>query len=181
VVVSDSTTDGEVDIYYGRTGSAYQQRGLETGTALGEAPSDNQFVFLLAPNLDIYVIMKNGTGTKSTEVHVLTAASGYQQRGLETGTALGEVPSDDQFVFQLAPNLDIYAIMKNGTGTKSTEVHVLTAASGYQQRGLETGTALGEAPSDNQFVFLLAPNLDIYAIMKNGTGTKSTEVHVLKR
>jgi hypothetical protein len=159
------------------TGPGYQLRVLDVGTDLG--PTDpSQFVFLLAPNLDLYAIVMNGTGTGKTEVHVLTAASNYQSRGLETGIDLG--PTDpSQVVFLLAPNLDLYAIVMNGTGTNTTEVHVFTAASNYHNRGLETGTSLGPT-SPGQFVFRLASNLNLFAVMMNGTGTGKTEVHVLK-
>jgi len=180
-ILKNATGSHTTEVHVLTAASNYQVCGLRTGTALEEVGSDNRFVFLTAPNRDIYAILKNATGSHSTEVHVLTAASNYKQRGLQTGTALHEVGSDDQFEFLLAPNHDIYAIKKSGTGTNNTEVHVLTAASKYQQFGLHTGTALGEVGSDNRFAFLLAPNLDIYAILKSGTGTKSTEVHVLKR
>ena len=50
-----------------------------------------------------------------------------------------------------------------GTGTNSTEVHVLTASSGYQLFSLHTGTILHET-TGNQFTFLLASNDDIFAI-----------------
>jgi hypothetical protein len=157
------------------TGPGYQLRGLETGIDLQQT-EPSQFVFLLAPNLDLYAIMMNGTQTGKTEVHVITAASNYQSRALETGIDL-QPTAPSQFAFQLAPNLDLYAIMMNGTQTGKTEVHVITAASNYQSRGLETGIDLPlTVPS--QFVFLLAPNLDLYAIMMNGTQTGKTEVHV---
>jgi hypothetical protein len=53
------------------------------------------------------------------------------------------------------------------SGTGKTEVHVFTAASNYQSRGLETGIDLGPT-TPSQFAFLLAPNLDLYAIVMNG-------------
>ena len=151
----------------------YRQFSLETGTALG--PTDDTFAFAVAENRDVFAIKKSGTGTGTTEVHVLSAASGYSQFSLETGTALG--PTDDTFAFALAPNRDVVAIKKSGTGTGTTEVHVLSAASGYSQFSLETGTALG--PTDDTFAFAVAENRDVFAIKKSGTGTGTTEVHVL--
>ncbi len=49
-------------------------------------------------------------GTRaSTEVHVLTAESGYRSFSLQTPTALPPT-SPETFAFALAPNKDIYAI-----------------------------------------------------------------------
>jgi hypothetical protein len=153
--------------------SNYQEFVLRTGTALHE--TDDTFAFALAPNRDLFVIKKNRTGTNSTEVHVLSAVSNYQEFVLRTGTALHE--TDDTFVFALAPNCDLFAIKKNRTGTNSTEVHVLSAVSNYQEFVLRTATALHE--TDDTFAFVLAPNRDLFTIKKSRTGTNSTEVHVL--
>jgi hypothetical protein len=108
-------------------------------------------------------------------VHVLTAASNYQQFSLQTGTKLAE--TGDSFAFVLAGNRDLFAIKKSNTGTKSTEVHVLAAASNYQQFSLQTGTKLAE--TGDSFAFALADNLDLFAVKRRNTGTKSTELHVL--
>jgi len=146
---------------------------LQTGTALHE--TDGTFEFLLAPNRDVLAIKKSNTGTHSTEVHVLSAASGYQSFILHTGTVLHE--TDATFQFALAPNRDLIAIKKSGTGTSTTEVHVLSAASSYQSFVVQTGTPLHE--TDATFEFLMAANRDLFAIKKADTGSGSTEVHVL--
>jgi predicted Zn-dependent protease len=145
----------------------------QTGTILHE--TDNSFEFLLAPNKDLFAIKKRNTGTSSTEVHVLSARSNYQEFIKQTGTVLHE--TNNTFQFLLAPNRDLFAIKKKNTGTNSTEVHVLSARSNYQEFIKQTGTILHE--TDNSFEFLLAPNKDLYAIKKRNTGTFSTEVHVL--
>jgi hypothetical protein len=48
--------------------------------------------------------------------------NGWQFR-LQTGTALHE--TGDNFAFSVLPHGDLMAIKKSGTGTKSTEVHIL--------------------------------------------------------
>jgi hypothetical protein len=153
--------------------SNYQQFILQTGTVLHE--TDATFEFLLAANRDLFAIKKSNTGSNSTEIHVLSAASNYKNFILHTGTALHE--TDASFEFALAPNCDLVAIKKSNTGTHSTEVHVLSASSNYQQFVLQTGTALHE--TDVTFEFALASNRDLVAIKKSNTGTHSTEVHVL--
>jgi hypothetical protein len=149
------------------------QFALQTGTALAETPSG--FDFGIGPNGDVYAIQRVGTGTGTTEVHVLSAASGYQAFSLETGTALQQTPSG--FDFGIGPNGDVYAIQRVGTGSGTTEVHILSAASSYQAFSLQTGTALQQTPSG--FDFGIGPNGDVYAIQRIGTGTGTTEVHVL--
>jgi hypothetical protein len=151
----------------------YQSFILHTGTALEVAPDD--FAFALAPNRDLFIIKKRNTATKTTEIHVLSASSGYKQFSLQTGTALEVAPDD--FDFALASNLDLFAIKKRNTATKTTEIHVLSAALGYKQFSLQTGTALEVAPDD--FDFALAPNRDLFIIKKRNTRTSTTEVHVL--
>uniref|UniRef100_A0A7S1C061 Uncharacterized protein n=1 Tax=Corethron hystrix TaxID=216773 RepID=A0A7S1C061_9STRA len=155
--------------------SNYKKFSLHTGTALHE--TGGNFDFALARNLDLYAIKKRATGTKSTEIHVLSKASNYKKFSLHTGTALHETGGN--FDFTLAPNLDLYAIKKSATGTRSTEIHVLSKASNYKKFSLHTGTALHE--TGGNFDFTLAPNLDVYAIKKRATGTKSTEIRVLSK
>jgi V8-like Glu-specific endopeptidase len=145
----------------------------QTGTALHETPSD--FEFLVAGNGDLFAIKKRNTGSSSTEVHVLSAASDYRSFSLQTGTALHE--TGDEFEFALARNGDLFAIKKRNTGSSSTEVHVLSAASDYRSFSLQTGTALHE--TGGEFEFEVASNRDLFAIKKRGTGSGSTEVHVL--
>jgi hypothetical protein len=146
---------------------------LQTGTALHE--TDNTFAFAVAPNRDLFAIKKSNTGTNSTEVHILSAASNYQHWVLQTGTVLHE--TDDTFNFAVASNRDLLAIKKSNTGTNSTEVHILSAASNYQSWVLQTGTVLHE--TDDTFNFAVASNRDLFAIKKSNTGTNSTEVHIL--
>lgn len=168
-----------------KSAAPYSEFALHTETALHET-GDNT-TFCLAPNRDLFCILKNGTGTKSTEVHVFSAASQYQAFSLQTGTALHETrdsfefclaPNSEHFHLSLIPNRDLYVISKNKTGTNSTEIHVLTEASNYQQFSLHTRTELHETGANT--TFCLAPNRDLFCISKSGTGTHSTEVHVLK-
>jgi hypothetical protein len=84
-------------------------------------------------------ISKSLTGTNSTEVHILSGASQFQKFILQTGTALHE--TDNTWDFEVARDLqdefhmydmpELIAISKSLTGTKSTEVHIL---SGYTER-----------------------------------------------
>jgi len=76
----------------------------------------------------------------------------------------------------------LVAVKKSGTGTGTTEVHVLSGKSNFQQFILQTGTALHA--TDATFDFAMTDwdgkgRLDLVAVKMSGTGTGSTEVHVL--
>ncbi|KAJ5481789.1 hypothetical protein N7475_000601 [Penicillium sp. IBT 31633x] len=161
---------------------------LHTGTALHN--TNDSFDFIMADwngdgRPDLVAIKKNQTGTNSTEVHILSAASNFQNFILQTGTALHN--TDDSFVFVMTDwngdrRPDLVAIKKNQTGTNSTEVHILSGVSNFQDFILHTGTALHN--TDNTFDFIMTDwngdgRSDLVAIKKNQTGTNSTEVHIL--
>ncbi|KAJ9654090.1 hypothetical protein H2198_006829 [Neophaeococcomyces mojaviensis] len=170
-------------------GSDFFEFVLQTGTALHE--TDDTFKFLMADmnndgTPDLVAIKKSGTGTNSTEVHVLSGASGFQTFITHTGTGLHET-STTQFDFALTDwngdgTLDLVAIKKNGTGTNSTEVHILSGASNFSNFILQTGTALHE--TDDTFAFAMGrwnsdSKPDLFAIKKSKTDSNTTEVHIL--
>jgi hypothetical protein len=144
---------------------------------------------LLQP--DILAVVKNNTGTNTTEVHELTAASNYSQFGLHTGTALHTTDSTWNFTtadLDLDGRPELVAIAKQNTGTGKTEAHALGAycsgVSGYfQGYVLHTPTALG--PTDSSWEFQMADIdqdglPDLVAIHKWGTSSGKTEVTVMK-
>ena len=172
-IKKSNTESNSTEVHILSATSGYEQFALQIGTPLPE--TDSTFQFCLANNRDLVAIKKSNTGTNSTEIHILSAASGYQQFALQTGTALQN--TDHTFEFCFASNRDLFAIKKSNTASNSTEVHILSVASGYQQFTLQTGTAL--PTTDATFEFCLALNRDLFAIKKSGTGTHRTEVHVL--
>jgi len=169
--------------------SEFKTFTTQIGSGLHETPTA-QFDFALTDwngdgTLDLVAIKKNGTGTKSTEVHILSGASKFQDFILQTGTALQE--TDDTFAFAMGKwdadsKPDLFAIKKSKTGTKSTEVHVLSGASGFKRFILQTGTGLHE--TDATFDFAVTDwnadgRPDLVAVKKSNASKNSTEVHVL--
>jgi hypothetical protein len=146
---------------------------LQTVTALGN--TDASFRFVVAENRDLFAIKTSGTDSGYTEVHILTAASGYKQFALQIKTALGQ--ADDSWEFGLGYNRDLFAIRKRNTGSGKTEVHVLSAAHDYRRFVRQTATALDSC--DNTWTFAVAHNNDVVAIKKSATGSNSTELHIL--
>jgi hypothetical protein len=160
----------------------------QTGTGLPE--TNQNFKFLVADwnndnALDLIAVKKTATGTKKTEVHILSGSSGFKSFLLQTGTGLHQ--TDQTFDFQMSDwdrdgKLDLFAIKKSGTGSRKTEIHILSGASNFQNFIFQSGTALQE--TDQRFDFQVADwnqdnKPDLIAIQKSGTGTNSTELHVL--
>lgn len=81
---------------------------------------------------------------------------------------------------------DVLAIKTRNTGTRTTEIHVLDGKSGFKKFLLQTGTALHQTGSNWDFIPAYTDRdnrlgLHIYAIKKNRTGTRSTEVHLISQ
>ena len=121
------------------------------------------------------MIHRSGTGSRSTEVHVLSAASEYKTFVLSKWTGLHETTAATDFA--LAANRDLFVIHRSGTGSRSTEVQVLSAASEYKSFVLSTGTVLEE--TNDVFSFAVSPSRELFVVKNRNTGSNSTEVHII--
>ncbi|MDB9798406.1 hypothetical protein OAB80_00270 [Flavobacteriaceae bacterium] len=173
-ILTSGSQSKKVEIHTLTASSGYKNFSQHIATAYDELHTDN-CQFLIAENDDLVGVWTNGTGSGKTEVHILSASSGYKNRLLDIATCLDE--TGDNFQFLIAENRDIYAIKKSKTGTNKTEVHILSAAHNYQRYSLETGTILHETGSN--WTFALADNNDLVGVMKSNTRSKMTEVHIL--
>ncbi len=137
--------------------------------------------------LDLYAMLRTGTGSGSTEVHILDGASGYQRFLLHAATPLPLSGDDGSWAFAVGyydsdDYADLYAIKKQGVS--STEVHILNGRDSYGSFLLQTGTALHRTGSDASWVFAVGDlNLDgvddVYAIHKSALVGQRVQVHVL--
>ena len=105
---------------------------LHTGTKLHE--TDDNWKFCLGDfngdgHLDLYCICKKNTGSKTTEVHILSGRDNFQSFLLHTGTKLHE--TDDNWDFGLCGR-NLCCIPKSGTGSRSTEIHILNGDNCFQ-------------------------------------------------
>ncbi|HEY9710282.1 MAG TPA: DUF4347 domain-containing protein, partial [Oculatellaceae cyanobacterium] len=102
--------------------------------------------YQLDGDTDIVAIKKNGTDTGTTEVHIMNRDTDYKSWLWQDGTALGVTDNTWDFVkgdHDRDGKTDIFSIQKSGTGTGTTEVHILDAKTQYQSFVLHSGTALG--------------------------------------
>lgn len=132
-----------------------------------------QWDFVVRYNGDIYAINRSGSSGK-TELHVLTAASDYQEFSAHVPTGLHA--TDASWVFGVNFDGDLFAINRAGASGK-VEVHVLTASSNYQQFRVHAATALHAVNA--LWDLLIGPEDDLYAITRQGASGK-TEVHVMR-
>ena len=173
VIKTGKTDSGKTELHILTAASGYKTFALQTGTALHE--TDQNWDFAIAPNRDVFAIAKGKTGSGTTEIHTLAADSKYQKFVTQTKTALP--PSDGTWTFAVADNRDVFAIKKSATQSNTTELHVLAASKNYQAFVVQTKTALHE--TDDKWEFGVAANRDVFAFMKNGTGSGTTELHIL--
>merc|ERR1719355_516202 len=142
--------------------------------------------FVGLPNSDLMAIKRGPTtGTKKTEVHTLGKSSNYKNWVLQTGTGLhltdGSQSGSPEWDFAAMPNGDLMSIkMGPTTGSKKTEVHILSKSSNYKKFVLHAATGL-ELTTHKQWDFAAAPIGDLMCIKKGPTGSGKTEVHILSK
>ena len=122
----------------------YETRVLETGTTFG---NETDGVWTLADwngdgRPDLIFIKTGNTGTGRVEVHVASGASNYRERIWESGSTF--LPETDgtwmMADFTGDGKLDLIYIKTAHCGSCQVEVHVASAASGYQTRVFEKPT-----------------------------------------
>ena len=169
-----ATESGRAELHVLSAASNYTQWVQHTATKLSELQHSWQLA--LNRDGDIIGIKKAATGSGTTEVHVLSARSGYQAFALQTATPLAATGAHWEFL--VAPdNGDLVGIKKQRTSSGRTEVHVLRAAARFQAFALQTATALHE--TDDSWHFALDGARNLWAIKRQHTQCAATELHVL--
>jgi len=184
----NGTPSGKTEVHILSGASGFTDYILHIATPL--EPTFDNWDFIVADwdrdgHPDLIGIKKQGTHSGTTEIHILSGASQFTQFVLHTKTALSL--TDSNYAFAMADwdrdgHLDLFMIKKAGTGTGTTEVHVLSGKSNFSQFILHTGTALHQ--TDGNWEFILADwnrdgRPDLIGIAKKATGSGATEVHIL--
>jgi len=187
-VVTEGTGTNSTEVHVLSGASNYQDYIVHEGTPIGVNPQATEFLtgdYDGDGRSDLFGIVTDGTGTNSTEVHVLSGASNYQDYVVHMGTPIGINPGATEFLtgdYDGDGRSDLFGIVTDGTGTNSTEVHVLSGASNYQDYVVHMGTPIGINPGATEFLtgdYDGDGRSDLFGIVTDGTGTNSTEVHVL--
>ncbi len=172
--------------------STFQEALFDKSTGF-KAASAASFDYALADwngdgHLDLFVIQKDQTGSKKTELTILSGSSQFQEPILEKKpTSLPE--TNDTYDFALGDwngdgKPDLFSIKMSKSGKSKAEVQVLSGASDFQKAILDPTSTATLNSADGTFEFLVTDwngdkKLDLVAVKKSRTSKKPTEVHVL--
>lgn len=143
---------------------------LQTATAL--QPTPDTWSFQVFDNGDLVGVQRQGARGR-TELHIVSASSGFRRFAQQVETALEAAGPGWDFV--ALPNRDLMAVRRDGSSGK-TEVHVLDGGAGYRAYKLQTPTVLPAA--DRRWSFGVQANGDLVCINRLSV-TGQTEVLVL--
>jgi len=131
---------------------------------------------------DLVFIKTANAGTNTVEVHVASAASGYQTRIYESGTTFAQETDGSWTVadYDGDGKPDLVFIKTSNAGTNTVEVHVASASSNYQTRVYESGTTFAQEENGSWRLadFDGDGKLDLVFIKILNTPSNNVEVHV---
>lgn len=159
--LADMNGDGKLDLYvikYNNTGSGNVEIHvlsgksnfctwlLRTSVPLNQTNA-SEFRFQIGDYNgdacpDLYAIKISSTSSKRVELHILNGHNSMQTFLLQTATILGADKSNFEFLlgdYTRNSKLDLYCIKRSSTGSKRTEVHVMTV-DGAQAEGVKKST-----------------------------------------
>jgi RNAse (barnase) inhibitor barstar len=168
-IKTSNTPNGHVEVHIASAASTYQQRTVETATTF---VNELDGTWQLLTNNDLGFIKTGNTPNGHVEVHIASAASGYQQRTVETATTF---VNELDGVWQLLANNDLGFIKTSNTPNGHVEVHIASAASGYQQRTVETATTF---VNELDGTWQLLTNNDLAFIKTGNTPNGHVEIHI---
>lgn len=173
VVLKSNTGSGKTEVHILTAASNYTQFGLNVATPLSYSGAETDFTIL--PNNDLLMVLKYGTGSGMAEVHRLSASTNYTQFNLQTATIQSPIGAEADFTTM--PNGDLMMVKRWATGSNSTEVHIMSAASNYSQFVFQRATPLPESAATDHYGVM--SNGDLIQIQTSNTGSTTTEVHKL--
>jgi 5-hydroxyisourate hydrolase-like protein (transthyretin family) len=185
-----STGTGRVEVHVASAASGFRTI-IQHATSPFIADEDSFGDFAMADTdldgrPDLVFIKRRATGSGRIEVHVASAASGFQTVIQHAATALA-TGADNTGDFRMSDidrdgRADLVFIKRRSTGTGSIEVHVMSAASGYQTFIQHAGSGLSEV-EDGLGEFAMAdadrdgrPDLVYF---KDQTTPGTVEVHIV--
>ncbi len=188
LVKKRGTGTGKTEVHMLTEESNYQTYGFEVPTAWEETDSACQFRLADWDGdglPDLWVIKTRGTGTGMVEVHILSGKSFFTEFLIETPTSLPQFDGC-QYDFDIikpysAPVPNLVAFKRTETGTNSTEIHVLSGSSNFQNFTSHMGTALEETSNDAGWFFRMTDwDKDGTYDMVIVSWANGGELHVLK-
>lgn len=183
-VKTRNTGTGRVEVHVATAASSYKASGGNWGSWFSTAEQNNGWFQMIDMDgdakLDLVYIKTKRTGSGRVEVHVATAASGYQANGGNWASWFSSAEQNSGW-FQMAEfdgdgKPDLVYIKTKQTGSGKVEVHVATARSGYQASGGNWVTWFSSAEQDGGWFQIVGR--DLFYIKTWNTGSGRAEVHV---
>lgn len=174
-----NTGTGKVEVHVASGASAFQSIVFQTST--GFDLEDNG-VWTLSYTGDLVYIKTRNTGSGKIEYFVASKASGYQTlvQGVATDFLIEDNGTWCLSPIVNGPYADLYYIKTRNTGTGTVEVHAVSAASGWQTRVIDTGTAF--ALDDSGYWLMVDESgqslPDLAHIKNSNTASGKVEVHI---
>lgn len=184
------TASGRMELHVLTAASGYRAFSAHIATAQASLPAGMD-VDVSATSTgkdmrrDLVLVLKSGTGSGAVEVHVLAAATGYGSYLVHAATPI-PLAGAANWTFLAGDdsgNGDLVGVLHSGrTGSGRTEVHVLSAGSGYRGWSAHVATpagltgagatwSLGDPDGDGR--------TDVVLMLSSGTASGATEVHAL--
>merc|ERR1719161_3174545 len=182
IKMGPTTGSKKTEVHILSKSSNYKSFALHAATGL-QLTNHKSWDFVVRPDGDLMGVLKGPkTGSGKTEVHILSKSSNYARFNLHAATGLELTTGATEWDFQAMPNGDLMCIkMGPKTGSGKTEVHILSKSSNYAKFNLHTATGL-QLSNHKQWSFAAMPNGDLMCILKGPkTGSKKTEVHILSK
>ena len=181
-----NTGSSRTEIHILSGASGFQKFLLQTATGIEEGKDNWEFLtedWNSDGRVDIMGVKRNN-GRGKTEVHVLNGASAYQNFLLQTVTALHNTNGANwQFAagdFDQDGRVDLCAVCDANTGSKTTELHILSGKDNYTAFCHNSGTLLGCSSGSLKFLETKKDGyICIAGIKTQNTGTGKTEVHIM--
>jgi len=143
IKMGPKTGSKKTEVHRMTASSNYGSYDLQTRTALGYS-THAKWAFVIDSKDNIVCIKKGPrTGSKKTEVHRLSASSDYTKFDLQTGTGLEySTGKGVDWAFTMDSKDNLVCIKMGPTGSKKTEVHILTRSSNYRSFNLHRVSGL---------------------------------------
>ena len=177
------TASGRTEVQVLSAASSYREVVVSSVTPMSTFTPDDAFQLAVGgqSGRDLYLIGLKGTGSGKTEVHALSSSSQYKEWSLHAATVLdtGYPPAAFRFLVT-RPSGDLVLVAHGATGSGRTEVHVLSAGSGYRTFSLHAATPLGYSnDASGSWTLGAGTSPDVLFIPLTGTGSGKVELHRL--
>ena len=177
------TASGNVEVKVASWASSYRDTTIQTVTPMGSFPADGPIQIAVGgpSGGDLYFVLVAGTGSGTTEVHALSAATDYTGWSVHSASSLPTGFSTTQARFLVARSTgDLYLLLHDRTGSGFSEVHALTAGSGYTSFSVHAALPVNYTEDRSvQWVLGTGTRPDILLLQLLGTGTQKAELHKL--